>query len=67
MTPLPMPPSRIGLNVMWEALEKANKIVEEGRGALVNAFLPSLESGRFETEREGAEADEEDVKEDDER
>ena len=67
MTPLPMPPSRIGVNVMWEALEKADKIVEEGRGALVNAFLPSLESRHIESEWEGAETDEEDVKEDDER
>jgi len=52
---------------MWEALKKGHKFVEEARGALVNAFLPSLEGGRFESEREGTEADEEDVKEDDER
>ena len=52
---------------MWEALEKAHKIVEEGCGALVNTFLPSLESRCFESEWEGVEVDKEYVKEDDER
>jgi len=61
----PDAPSRLDMNVVWEALEKGHKIVEEARVALVKAFFPSLD-GRFKSEREGTEADEEDFKKDDE-
>jgi len=50
---------------MWEALKNGNKILEEACGTFVNAFLPSLECGCFESEREGTEEHGEDVKEDD--
>ena len=62
-----MPLSRLGMNVVWEALEKGHKILEEAHVALVNAFFPSLEDGHFKSEQEWMEEDEEDVKEDDER
>ena len=55
------------MNAIWEGHERLRERPQEADRACVIALLPSLEDGHFESELEGMEQEEEDVKEDNEK